>query len=99
MIEFVDMGIIATLFGKIGWDERTRRKNGRNGNGPVMARLATLEASVKGLTKTVDSGFNEIRDEIKEARQARGDLHSRITENAKLISRVEGRLDKQQESR
>ena len=94
MIEFVDMGVIATLLGKIGWDERTRRKNGRNGNGPIMARLVTLEASVKGLTQTVDRGFKEIRDEIKEGRKSRGELYGKIDKVGSRVSHMEGRLDK-----
>ncbi len=47
---------IATLIGKIGWDERTRRKNGRNGNGASVARLV----------KVVDDGFKEARESRRE---------------------------------
>ncbi len=82
MIEAVDLGVIMTLLGKIGWDEKTRRKNGNGKNGH-----ASLE-------KKLDA----IRSDIKEARDwaadQHGDLHARITDNAKAISRIEGRLDK-----
>ena len=93
MIEAIDLGVIATLLGKIGWDERTRRKNGPNGNGPIVARLTTLEVAVNSLMQRVDRGFDGLGGEIKEARDSRGDLRARITEAGERISHIEGRLD------
>jgi hypothetical protein len=93
MIEAVDMGVIATLLGKIGWDEHRRRKNG-NGNGPVMARLGKLETKVDALVDTVDRGLAAVRNELKEARDSRGKLFDKYEGCAKAISKVEGRMER-----
>ena len=80
----VDLGVIVTLLGKIGWDER-RRSNGNGKNG----KLGKLEASVEGLMRRMDS----MAEEAKASRVVRNDLFSRIAENGKSISRIEGRLE------
>jgi hypothetical protein len=93
MIEAVDLGVIMTLIGKIGWDEKTRRKNGygKNGHVALVARISALEAKVETVAA-------EIRMDLKEshdwAAEHHGDLHARITVTQTAIARVEGRLDK-----
>lgn len=94
MIEAVDMGVILTLLGKIGFDEHTRRKGIGNGNGPVLARIAKLETKVNALVDTVDRGLAAVRNELKEARDSRGKLFDKYEGCAKAISKVEGRMER-----
>jgi hypothetical protein len=89
VIELVDLGVIVTLLGKIGWDERRRSNNGGNGKNGKNGKLGKLEASVEGLMRRMDS----MAEEAKASRVVRNDLFSRIAENGKSISRIEGRLE------
>lgn len=51
MIEMVDLGVIATLLGKIGWDERARR-NGRHATSPaIVQRLDNIDKLLESAKK------------------------------------------------
>jgi hypothetical protein len=89
VIELVDLGVIVTLLSKIVWDERRRAHNGNGGKNGKNGKLGKLEAAVDGLTKRMDS----MAEEAKASRVVRNDLFSRIAENGKSISRIEGRLE------
>lgn len=94
MIEAVDIGIITAILGKLGWDERNRRKNGgSNGTtGKMAQRLTAVETTLGGLTLTIDKGVEALRRDLAEARESRNDLHDRCTKNEVAIGKLEGRL-------
>ncbi len=97
MIEGVDVGIITVvtaILGKMGMDERSRRKNGGpDGNGKLEQRLAAVETAVAGLTQTIDKGVTALRLELLEARVSRGELHERCTKNEVAVAKCETRLE------
>jgi|TARA_R110000824_G_scaffold32908_5_gene106109 outer membrane murein-binding lipoprotein Lpp len=80
MIEYVDIGLIAGLAGKIALDEqRARNGNGKNGKAKLIAKL---ETAVDGLSARIDALTEEVR-------ASRAD----IADNGKAISKIEGRLE------
>ena len=77
LVEYVDIGLIIGLAGKIALDEqRARTGNGKHG------KVARLETSVAGLSARIDALTEEVR-------ASRVD----IADNGKAISKIEGRLE------
>ncbi len=102
MIEWMDVGLLSALLGKVGADEWFRRRdmpagNGRNGNASLGRRVVALEKKVDGFSDKLDTLAGEIRDDIGTAKDwashQHGELHEKINDVAKDTARLEGRVD------